>query len=476
MKQSYFVLAGLSGIVSACTNDNTVNNDAPVNVVLINLDDAGNGDFSFKGAVDYETPNIDRLAAEGMSMTNFYAVQPISGASRAGLMTGCYPNRVGFAYAPNPNSPTGINANEETIAELLKAQGYGTAIFGKWHLGDAQKFLPLQHGFDEYYGLPYSNDMWPNHPQWKFPDLPLIEGNKILGYNTDQTQFTTDYTTRSVAFIKRKVSEHQPFFLYLAHSMPHVPLAVSDKFKGKSKQGLYGDVMMELDWSVGEVMKTIREAGVEENTLVIFTSDNGPWANYGNHAGSSGGLREAKATTFNGGMRVPCIFYWKGKIEAGAICNDLMSNIDILPTIVEVCAAEQPKLRIDGISMVSALMGENKEPLRKSLYHYYHKNSLEAVSDGSYKLIFPHKYVSYESQVPGVDGLPGELGKKEIKECELYDLRRDPGERVNVISQHPEIVEKLKAIAEEAREDLGDDLQGRPGKNRREPGRVEKEK
>lgn len=467
-------LAALGGMaLTACTSDGDKVTDKPLNIVLINLDDAGNGDFSFKGAVGYETPNIDCLAAEGMSMTNFYAVQPISGASRAGLMTGCYPNRIGFAYAPNPNAKTGISDKEETIAELLKAKGYGTAIFGKWHLGDGRKFLPLQHGFDEYYGLPYSNDMWPYHPQYEFPDLPLIEGNEIIGYNTDQTRLTTDYTTHAVDFIRRKTEAGQPFFLYLAHSMPHVPLAVSDKFKGKSKQGLYGDVMMELDWSVGEVMKTLREQGVEENTLVVLTSDNGPWANYGNHAGSSGGLREAKATTFNGGMRVPCVFYWKGKIAAGSVCNDLMSNIDLLPTFVELAGAKMPELPIDGLSMVPVLKGENKEPVRKSLCIYYHKNSLEAVTDGMYKLIFPHKYVSYESQVPGNDGQPGELGSREVKECELYDLRRDPGERVNVISQHPDVAERLKKIADACREDLGDDLTGQPGKSRREPGKID---
>lgn len=230
----------------------------------------------------YQTPHIDWIAANGMSMNNFYAVQPISGASRAGLMTGCYPNRIGFAYALNPGSPYGISEQEETVAELLRDKGYATPIFGKWHLGDEKKFLPLQHGFDEYYGLPYSNDMWPFHPQYKFPDLPLIKGNDIIGYNTDQTRLTTDYTNYAVDFIHRNVNK--PFFLYLAHSMPHVPLAVSDKFKGKSELGLYGDVMMELDWSIGEILRTIREEGIEDNTLVILTSDNGPWANYGNHA------------------------------------------------------------------------------------------------------------------------------------------------------------------------------------------------
>lgn len=465
------ILSLIGGAVWA--NNVQAQEQPPLNIVLINLDDAGNGDFSFKGAIDYQTPHIDQLAAEGMSMTNFYAIQPISGASRAGLMTGCYPNRIGFAYAPNPNSKIGISDKEETIAELLKTKGYATAIFGKWHLGDAKKFLPLQHGFDEYYGLPYSNDMWPYHPQYKFPDLPLIEGNKVIGYNTDQSKLTTDYTTHAVDFIQRKTKEAIPFFLYLAHSMPHVPLAVSDKFKGKSAQGLYGDVMMELDWSVGEIIKTLKENGVEDRTLVILTSDNGPWANYGNHAGSSGGLREAKATTFNGGMRVPCLFYWKGTIAPGKICNDLMSNIDILPTLTELTGAPQPKLKTDGLSMVPILKGEHKGAIRESLCLYYHKNSMEAVTDGRYKLIFPHKYVSYETNIPGNDGRPGELGKKEITSCELYDLRRDPGERVNVISQHPDIVEKLSKIANDYREELGDDLTGKEGKNRREPGKVE---
>lgn len=472
MKPQLNLLFGLCGAAVFVMNAGAAGR-RPVNVVLINLDDAGNGDFSHKGAIGYLTPNIDRLAAEGMSMNNFYAVQPISGASRAGLLTGCYPNRIGFAYAPNPNWPTGISDKEQTMAQLLKAEGYATAIFGKWHLGDAKKFLPLQHGFDEYYGLPYSNDMWPFHPQYKFPDLPLIEGNDVIGYNTDQTRLTTDYTTHSVDFIRRNAKAKRPFFLYLAHSMPHVPLAVSSKFKGKSRIGLYGDVMMELDWSVGEVMKALREEGVEDNTLVIFTSDNGPWANYGNHAGSSGGLREAKATTFNGGTRVPCIMYWKGHIPAGTVSNFLMSNIDILPTVVEATGAPKPRLTIDGISMLPVIEGKAKEPVRKSLCFYYHKNSLEAVTDGEFKLVFPHKYVSYEVYPPGNDGKPGKLADKEVAECELYDLRRDMGERVNVIAVYPQVAERLKAVADDCRRELGDDLTGVEGSGRRQPGRVD---
>lgn len=442
----------------------------PTNFVIINFDDAGNGDFSYLGAVGYQTPVIDRIAAEGLNLTNFYAVQPISGASRSGLMTGCYPNRIGFAYAPNPNSPMGLHPDETTIAEMLKQRDYRTAIFGKWHLGDHQKFLPLQHGFDEYYGLPYSNDMWPHHPTDKYPDLPLIEGNKVLGYNTDQSKLTTDYTTHAVDFIKR--SAGKPFFLYLAHTMPHVPLAVSDKFKGKSEQGLYGDVMMELDWSVEQVFNALREQGVEENTMVIITSDNGPWVKYGNHAGSSGGLREAKATTFNGGLRVPCIVYWKGHIQPGSTSNALMSNIDILPTIAGIADVQLPERKIDGINMGDVIRGKGVESPRKSLCMYFHNNSLEAVTDGLYKLVFPHEYVSYYTRVPGNDGQPGDFDMKKITECELYDLRRDPAERTDVASQHPEIVSKLKQIADTCRAELGDDLTGAEGTQRRVAGSV----
>lgn len=446
------------------------------NIVLINLDDVGYGDFSCNGAYNYTTPNIDALAAQGVRFTHFLAGQPISGASRAGLLTGCYPNRIGFAGAPGPDSNYGIHPDEMTMGELLKQQGYQTAIFGKWHLGDKPQFLPLQNGFDEYYGLPYSNDMWPNHPQqgevFNFPDLPTIDGNKVVGYNTDQSRFTTDYTTRTVSFIRKNAKK--PFFIYLAHSMPHVPLAVSDKFKGKSEQGLFGDVMMEIDWSVGEVMKALREEGLDENTLVIITSDNGPWTNYGNHAGSAGGLREAKATTFDGGNRIPCIMYWKGHTKPGTVCNKLASNIDLFPTFAEITGAALPQRKIDGVSILSLIEGEEGANPRKSFVYYYNKNDLEAVTDGDFKLVFPHKYVTYGAYEPGNDGQPGKLANLEIQKPELYDLRRDPGERYNVIGQYPERVSKLMKIADEMREELGDNLTRQKGKARREPGYVTK--
>lgn len=441
-----------------------------INFIVINLDDVGYGDFSFNGAYGYKTPNIDRMAAEGMRFTHFLAAQPISGASRAGLLTGCYPNRIGFSGAPGPNSSYGIHPDEMTMGELLKQQGYSTAIFGKWHLGDALPFMPLQNGFDEYYGLPYSNDMWPFHPQqgevFNFPDLPTYDGNTVIGYNTDQSRFTTDYTERTINFIRK--NKKQPFFIYLAHSMPHVPLAVSDKFKGKSEQGLYGDVLMEIDWSVGEILKTLRETGLEGNTLVILTSDNGPWANYGNHAGSAGGLREAKATTFDGGNRVPCIMYWKGKITPGTTCNRLASNIDLFPTLAEISKAPLPQRKIDGVSLLPLLKEEKDANPRKAFVYYFKKNDLEAVTDGTFKLIFPHTYRSYEAYVPGNDGQPGNLSTSEVNKCELYDLRRDPGERYDVISQYPEIAAKLMKIADETRAELGDNLTRVKGKEQRE--------
>lgn len=446
------------------------------NIILINLDDVGYGDFSCNGAYGYTTPNIDALASEGVRFTHFLAGQPISGASRAGLLTGCYPNRIGFAGAPGPDSNYGIHKDEMTMGELLKQKGYQTAIFGKWHLGDKHQFLPLQNGFDEYYGLPYSNDMWPNHPQqgevFNFPDLPTIDGNEVVGYNTDQSQFTTDYTTRAVSFIKK--NSKKPFFIYLAHSMPHVPLAVSDKFKGKSEQGLFGDVMMEIDWSVGQVMKTLREEGLDDNTLVVITSDNGPWANYGNHAGSAGGLREAKATTFDGGNRIPCIMYWKGHTKPGTICNKLASNIDLFPTFAEITGAPLPERKIDGVSILSLIEGREGANPRESFVYYYNKNDLEAVTDGEFKLVFPHKYVTYGAYEPGNDGQPGKLTNLEIMKPELYDLRRDPGERYNVVAQYPERVAKLKKIADDMREELGDNLTRKKGKERREPGYVVK--
>lgn len=438
------------------------------NIVLINLDDCGFGDFSYNGAIGYSTPNIDNLACQGMRFTHFLAGQPVSGASRAGLLTGCYPNRVGMAGAPMPNAGYGINPDETLIPEMLKEKGYKSAIFGKWHLGDEKPFLPLQNGFDEFYGLPYSNDMWPFHPSqvfFKFPDLPTYNGNEIIGYNTDQTCLTTDYTTHAVDFIER--NQKNPFFLYVAHNMPHVPLAVSSKFKGKSEQGLYGDVMMEIDWSVGQIVNKLKELDLYENTLFILTSDNGPWLNYGNHAGNTAGLREGKSVTFDGGNRVPCLMVWPKTIKPGTTCSRLASNIDLLPTFAAISGASLPEKKIDGVNLMPLLQGEPGANPRTHFAYYFNQNDLEAVTDGKFKLVFPHSWNSYEDNVPGNDGQPGKQTRKSLKDLELYDLRRDPGERYNVISQYPEVVEQLKRYADEVRQDLGDNLTQTAGTGRR---------
>ena len=443
------------------------------NVVLIYLDDMGYGDLSLTGATKYKTPNLDKMASMGMLFTHYYSPQAVCTASRAGLLTGCYPNRIGLSGALSHASKVGLSLEEETIAEVLKKRGYATAIFGKWHLGFQDEFLPANHGFDEFYGIPYSNDMWPLHPTGTYPELPLYENEAIVDPNVtpeDQSQFTTDFTMRTIDFIKRK--QEQPFFVYLAHPMPHVPLHVSDKFKGKSAQGLYGDVMMEIDWGIGEIIKTLEETGLDKNTLVIFTSDNGPWLNYGNHAGSSGGYREGKGTTYEGGQRVPCLMMWKGVIAEGTVCNNLASGIDILPTLAALADAPLSKNKIDGVNLLPLLKGDADANPRDTFYYYYRQNSLEAVRHGHWKLVFPHPGRTYRGFQPGKDGMPGPVKGNFPFEGGLYDLRRDPGEHYDISEYHPEIVEALEKIAAEAREDLGDDLTGEAGKNRREPGRV----
>ncbi len=456
------------------------------NIVLIFMDDMGYGDVGSYGAINYQTPNIDQLAAEGMRFTNFYAAQAVCSASRAGLLTGCYPNRIGIVGALMPFSKIGLSDKETTIAQMLKKKGYVTGMTGKWHLGWQKKFLPLQHGFDEFLGLPYSNDMWPyeydgrpigknSKRPWKkkYPQLPLIKGNKkikeIRGMKY-MDSLTYYYTRFAVDFINRH--KDKPFFLYIAHSMVHVPLGVTDRFRGKSKQGIFGDVMMEVDWSVGEVLKALKKNGLEDNTLVIFTSDNGPWLNFGDHAGSTGGLREGKGTSWEGGQREPMIARWPGKIPPGTICNKLSSTIDILPTLAEITGAPLPKLKIDGVSILPLLLGDKKANPRKVFYYYYRRNSLEAVRKGHWKLVFPHTYRSYEGVLPGTGGMPGKYNWDSTG-LALYDLRRDPGERYDVKALYPQVVAELQKVADKAREDLGDDLTGKKGKNRRPPGRVE---
>ncbi len=439
------------------------------NIVLFFIDDMGYGDLSVTGALGYKTPNIDKLASEGTRFTNFMAAQAVCSASRAALLTGCYPNRLGIAGAFGPKQGLGLDPKEETIAELLKANGYATGIFGKWHLGSDSIFLPLKQGFDEYYGVPYSHDMWPLHPwqkQAQYPPLFWIEGNKQvkeIRNLDDAAQITPTVTERAVSFIKK--NKKKPFFLYVPEPMPHVPLAASANFKGKSDRGIFGDVLTELDWSVGQIMKELKDQGLDENTIVIFTSDNGPWLNYGDHAGSSGGFREGKGTSFEGGQRVPAIIRWPGVVPAGRVSNKLLSNIDILPTLVKLTGAKLPKEKIDGIDFTDLLRGDDTKTPRENFLYYYRKNSLEAVRKDNWKLVFAHPGRTYEGSLPGKDGQPGPAPENHDFPVALYNLARDPGERYDVFTQNPEIVAELEKIAESAREDLGDDLQKRTGKN-----------
>lgn len=453
------------------------------NFVIIFMDDLGYGDISNFGAIDYKTPNIDMMVNEGMLFTNFYSAQAVCSASRAGLLTGTYPNRIGINGALMPYSNHGINENEVTIAEILKEKGYATGIFGKWHLGHHKKFLPNNHGFDTYLGIPYSNDMWPvdfdgnqisDTSSWRkksYPQLPLIKDlEKVEEIKTleDQAKLTTLYTEKSVEFIESNIDK--PFFLYLPHTMPHVPIAVSEKFLGKSKQGLYGDLMMELDWSVGEIIKTLKKNNILENTLVIFTSDNGPWLNFGNHAGSTGGLREGKGTSFEGGQRVPTVMMWPNVIPKGKIANQLSSTIDLLPTITNIVDGTLPQHKIDGVDIIEILEGNESEP-RDHFFYYYGRNNLEAVRKGKWKLLLPHSSRSYKGVLPKNDGHPGPYKRIETG-LELYNLRRDPGEEYDVIKLYPEIAEELKELAELARKDMGDNLTGREGLNVREHGKL----
>lgn len=457
------ILSGLFLIASASVSAESKN----PNIILVYIDDMGYGDIGITGANAYSTPNFNKMQREGIFFTQFYSPQAVCTASRAGVLTGTYPNRIGFAGALDHMSKMGLNPDEQTIPELLKSKGYKTAAYGKWHLGHQPEFLPQKHGFDEFYGIPYSNDMWPNHPTGKnyYPPLPLIENETTVQTNPDQSTFTTIFTEKSLTFIER--NKKNPFFLYLAHPMPHVPLFVSDKFKGKSGQGLYGDVMMELDWSIGQIRNKLKELKIEENTLLIVTSDNGPWINYGNHAGSTGGLREGKGTSFEGGQKVPCLMVWKGVIPGGTICNNLASSIDILPTIAAISGAELSGRKIDGVNIYELMKGDFSQNPRDHFLYYYRKNSLEAIRKGNWKLVLPHHSRTYEGFKPGSDGMPGQVNENHFVEGGLYDLRRDPGERYNVRGDYPEIEAELLKIAMEARADLGDDLTGNPGKNRR---------
>jgi arylsulfatase A len=433
--------------------------ERPPNVVIVFADDMGYGDLGCFGNKVIRTPNIDRMAAEGIRFTDFYVAQAVCSASRTALLTGCYPNRLGILGALGPASRNGIHDRETTIAAMLKSKGYATAIYGKWHLGHHPEFLPTRHGFDDYFGLPYSNDMWPQHPTSKFPDLPLIEGEKTIKLNPDQSQLTTWYTERAVKFIE--TNKQKPFFLYVPHAMPHVPLFVSDKYKGKSKAGLYGDVIEEIDWSVGEILAALKKHDLDKSTLVIFTSDNGPWLSYGNHGGTAPTFREGKGTTFEGGVREPFVARWPGKIPPGSTCSEPAMTIDLLPTIAKFTGADFPKLTIDGKDIGPILTGEKGAHSPQDAYFFYWGRELQAMRSGKWKLHFPHGFQALKE--PGKDGKPGRYVTERI-DLSLFDLVADPGETKDLSAGNPDVVSKLQALAETVRTDLGDVATKREGK------------
>ncbi len=469
MKIRWLLLATLA----SCAQAPTIETRRPPNIVVIFMDDMGYADIGPFGAKAYRTPNLDRLAKEGRIFTDFYVPQAVCSASRASLMTGCYNVRVGILGALGPKSKVGISSSERTLAEVCKQKGYATAIYGKWHLGDDRQFLPLQHGFDEYFGLPYSNDMWPLHPTAKnFPDLPLIEGNEVVKpkvSHEDQEMLTTWYTERAVRFIEK--NRERPFFLYVPHAMVHVPLHVSDRFRGKSGVGLFGDVMMEVDWSVGEIVGAIRKNGLEKDTLVIFTSDNGPWLSYGEHAGSAYPLREGKATMFDGGCREPMIAWWPGRIPAGTACREPAVTIDVLPTVAKLIGAALPDHAIDGLDIGPLLFGEPGAKSPHEALYFYWGRELHAVRWGTWKLHFAHAYPTLNGRPGGKGGLPAKYDTARV-ELSLFDLEKDPGETVDVKADHPDVVQKMEALAETMRKDLGDAALKRPATGAREPGRI----
>ena len=459
-------------LLLSCKDSQPELHSSPPNIVLILTDDQGFQDIGPNGAIDFQTPHIDQLASEGVVLDNYYAPQAVCSASRAGILTGCYPNRIGIHNALMPNANKGLNPSEVTLAELLKTKGYATGIFGKWHLGDHKEAMPLNHGFDEYFGIPYSNDMWPNHPyqgKWfDFDPLFLYENEKVIDTLTDQSQLTTQITEKSVAFINKHKDE--PFFLYVPHPQPHVPLFVSDKFKGKSKRGLYGDVIMEIDWSVGQIMKTLKENGLEENTIVIFTSDNGPWLSYGNHAGSALPYREGKGTAWEGGQREPFVIKYPKEIPMGKRSHTPVMGIDVLPTLAKQVDASLPDHPIDGKDVWEVFTLKTDKSPQEAYFFYYRVNELHAVRSGDWKLYFPHRYRSMNGQTPGKDGIPGDYIQIDLKEQELYNLVNDERETTNVASQYPEIVKQLNDLADQMRAKLGDNLSGmKSGSETREP-------
>ena len=430
------------------------------NIIIIFTDDQGYNDLGCFGSPNIRTPNIDRMAAEGMKLTSFYSGASVCTPSRAALLTGCYPERVGNLNVLFPNSDVGLNPEETTIAEMLKSNGYTTACFGKWHLGHHQPFLPTEHGFDEYFGIPYSNDMGVDgsmplsdniilHEGRTVEDFraeaakepPLMRGNQVIEWPADQTQLTSRYTEEAVRFITKNADK--PFFLYLPHTMPHIPLYASDRFRGTSEAGLYGDTLEEIDWSVGEILQTLKKLNIDDRTMVVYTTDNGPWDLKGNNTdkvkgnmnrrigGSAYPLKGFKFSKWEGGMRVPCVMRWPGRIPAGKTCDEIAASIDLLPTIAELSGTTVSAERsIDGKSIVPLI--EGKAGVKTPHETYFYRTA--GVRSGKWK------YIAQKDQ--------------------LFDLAQDISESTNVAEQHPEVLSRLKQLLDNHKADMK--ANGRP--------------
>jgi arylsulfatase A-like enzyme len=448
MLRFFFLALAASLILSACQTaapSHSSPSSSP-NIILIFADDLGYGDLSSYGHPTIQTPRIDQMARGGIRLTSFYTAASVCTPSRAGLLTGRYPIRFGMAGNLGPESPGGIPASETTMAEALKEQGYRTACFGKWHLGSVPGYFPTENGFDEYLGILYSNDMM---PPWVNTDRPLHLYRDTIPtdeYPVDQTTLTERYTEEAIRFIK--AGKEEPFFVYLPHAMPHLPVSTSDKFSGTSEGGRYGDVIETLDWSVGRLLDVLEEEGLTENTLVIFTSDNGPWNQmpprmYNTEpvelwdAGSEGPLRGSKASTWEGGLRVPFVAYWPGTIPAGQLSSEMVATLDIFPTIAALTGAELPTAQpLDGQNMWPLLRGEKQESPREQVYYFQGKR-LEGVRKGIWKLM--HKPIS----------------QREEPELQLFHLGQDPFEKYDVAQDHPEIVAELLTLMDAFGQETG---------------------
>ena len=441
------------------------------NVIVILTDDLGYDDVGCYWTPDnrpgfekIRTPNIDRLAAEGARFTDYYAPSPVCTPSRAALMTGCYPERLGMSrFGPEgmvvlmPKHMEGLNPDEVTLAKILKERGYATACVGKWHLGHQAPFTPRQHGFDSFYGLLFPNDVTP---------LVLYRDETVIEPNADQKTLTEQFTEEAVKFVRAK--RDQPFFLYLAYSAPHIPLHLPDRLRGKSARGLYGDVVEHLDSGVGEVLKALDETGLADQTLVVFTSDNGPdtRGTY-DKRGQAFPLRAAKATTREGGVRVPCLMRWPGRIPGGLVCREIASAMDVLPTVAGIAGAQPPQDRIIDGKDILPLMTKPGAPSPHDAFFYYYREKLEAVRSANWKLVFPRSEMA-DTPYEGKKG----AAKPALLPEALYDLAADVGETKDLIRQHPEVAQRLRALAERMRDDIGDSATNQKGKNRRPVGRV----